>query len=220
MKPLVLHTMDVNWRPNPLKVAILLERLKIPYEVKKWTSGSDATGVEGPAFTKTNPYGRTPAVEDGNTGVLVWESGVVLDYIVRTYDRENLTGPAPKEETRVAFDEWNQVLLTGLAPALGELAFFRSIEQKEATVYFESQVHRILAVVELQLEKSTKFLMGDKFTVVDINFYPWLNLHDAVGLNIQSYPNLSRWLSECKRVPEIAAALQNSEEGSSGQEVQ
>ena len=130
--------MDANWRPNPLKVAILLELLKIPYEVKKWVSGSGTKGVEGPAFTKINPYGRTPALEDINTGIVVWESGAVLEYILRTYDGENLTGPAPSGQDKVIFDEWNQVLLTGLAPAMGELAYFRGTEQREAITHFES----------------------------------------------------------------------------------
>lgn len=60
MKPLLLHAHTSG--PNPYKVGILLENLKIPYEVKLWEFGDGENGLKGPVFTKINENGRVPAL--------------------------------------------------------------------------------------------------------------------------------------------------------------
>lgn len=40
-------------------------------------------------FESVNPNGRVPAIEDPNTGMVLWESGAIIDYLLDTYDKEN-----------------------------------------------------------------------------------------------------------------------------------
>ncbi|KAK4615734.1 Glutathione S-transferase-like protein OpS6 [Fulvia fulva] len=91
LEPLVLHAHGTA--PNPYKIAAALEFLNVPYEVKLWQFGDAKNGVKGPVFTKINENGRVPALEDPNTGVVSWESGAVMDYILRVYDKQNTLGP-------------------------------------------------------------------------------------------------------------------------------
>lgn len=57
MQPLTLHAHSTG--PNPIKIAIACEYLKIPYTIKMWNFGDDAeTGVKGTAFLKINENGR------------------------------------------------------------------------------------------------------------------------------------------------------------------
>lgn len=60
MKPFTLHAHSTG--PNPYKVAIVLEALKLPYDVKMWEFGDGENGVKGPVFTKINENGRVPAL--------------------------------------------------------------------------------------------------------------------------------------------------------------
>src|SRR5690349_17860932 len=60
IKPLTLHAHHTG--PNPFKVAILLEALNIPYNVKLWQFGEGSNGLKGPNFLAINPNGRVPAL--------------------------------------------------------------------------------------------------------------------------------------------------------------
>lgn len=73
-KSITLHSWGRS--PNPLKVAIFLEELGIPYEMK------NVEDVKGEPFTKLNPNGRVPAIEDPNTGIVLWESGAIIEYLI------------------------------------------------------------------------------------------------------------------------------------------
>jgi len=127
VKPLTLHAHVSG--PNPHKVAIVLEFLKLPYQIRLWEFGGDFhKGVKGETFTRINENGRVPALEDPNTGVVAWESGAVINYLRRQYDTSNVLGPrGPTEQDRVDFEKWEYFLLTTLGPMSGQVAWFRSV---------------------------------------------------------------------------------------------
>ena len=119
-KPLTLHAHATG--PNPIKIAMALEFLSIPYTIKMWDFGDDAEkGVKGTSFTAINENGRVPALEDPNTGVVSWESGAVMNYVRRVYDKEGKLGPRGKEEQDVVdLEKWEYFLLSTLGPMTGE----------------------------------------------------------------------------------------------------
>lgn len=127
MQPLLLHAHASG--PNPIKIAIALEALGLPYSVKMWQFGSDPQeGVKGESFLKINENGRVPALEDPNNGVVSWESGACLNYIRRVYDKKNLLGPAgDSEQEHVDLDKWEYFLLTTLGPMTGQTNWFRQV---------------------------------------------------------------------------------------------
>jgi len=132
MQPLILHAHATG--PNPLKIAIALEALRIPYTVRQWEFGDDPqNGVKGAAFLRINENGRVPALEDPNTGVVSWESGACMNYLRRVYDGKessSVLGPVgDSEQDRVDFEKWEYFLLTTLGPMTGQTNWFRYVEQ-------------------------------------------------------------------------------------------
>lgn len=126
MQPLVLHAHATG--PNPIKVAIALEALHLPYTVQQWQFGDDpSNGVKGAAFLRINENGRVPALQDPNTGVVSWESGACMNYLRRVYDKQNkVLGPVgDSEQDYVDFDKWEYFLLTTLGPMTGQVNWFR-----------------------------------------------------------------------------------------------
>lgn len=68
MKPLVLYGNGPT--PNPVKVAIVLEELGLPFDIKPVKVPEE---VKSEPYISINPNGRLPALEDPNTGVTLWE---------------------------------------------------------------------------------------------------------------------------------------------------
>lgn len=125
IKPLLLHAHSSG--PNPVKVAIALEALHVPYTVKQWDFSDNLnTGVKGAKFLQVNENGRVPAIEDPNTGVVAWESGACMNYIRRVYDKGNIIGPSgDSAQDLVDFEKWEYFLLSTLGPMMGQTNWFK-----------------------------------------------------------------------------------------------
>lgn len=128
IKPLILHAHTTG--PNPIKIAIALEALGIPFTVKLWDFSNDPkTGVKGTTFLKINENGRVPALEDPNTGIISWESGACMNYVRRVYDSANQIGPCGSSgQDLVDFEKWEYFLLTTLGPMTGQVNWFKSVD--------------------------------------------------------------------------------------------
>lgn len=232
-KPLVLHAHNTG--PNPYKIAVALELLDLPYEVKLWQFGDADNGVKGKQFLKINENGRVPALEDPNTGVTSWESGAVLNYLLRVYDKQNKLGPkGDSERDRVDFEKWTFFLVSTLGPMMGTLIlnfrkargcwhkagqvnWFRHYhpqKNEDALKRFEEQADRCFGVLEGQLKHGGKFILpGSSLSAVDIHVYPWVYQHGFAGLSLDNYPNVKKWLDTIGQMKEVKAAYEKVPNG-------
>lgn len=210
MQPLVLHAHSSG--PNPIKIAIALEALEVPYTVQQWQFGDDPTnGVKGEAFLKVNENGRVPAMEDPNTGVVSWESGAIMNYVRRVYDKANKLGPVGEsEQDKVDFDKWEYFLLTTLGPMSGQTNWFRhynATKNEDALKRYSEQTDRCYGVLEGQLKKSGgRSVLPGRVTAVDYHFEPWVRQFAFAGLSLDKYPNVQTWLSEMAGREEVKKA--------------
>ncbi|PWY69003.1 hypothetical protein BO94DRAFT_540143 [Aspergillus sclerotioniger CBS 115572] len=69
--------------PNPPRVATILTELSIPYT----TFAIPLSTVKQPSYTAIDPNGRLPAFHDPNTNLTIWESGVIIQYLISRYDK-------------------------------------------------------------------------------------------------------------------------------------
>ncbi|MCJ1228526.1 hypothetical protein MMC12_005187 [Toensbergia leucococca] len=197
METLILHSHESG--PNPYKVAILCEALKLPYHIKLWEFGDADNGVKGPIFTKINENGRVPALEDPNTGVVAWESGAVINYILREYDTTHalFPGPSSPKQVHVDFDKWIFFLVSTMGPMMGQTNWYRHynpVKNEDALKRYQAQAYRCFDVLEGQLKKSGgKSVLEGGFSAVDVHFYPWVWEYEYGGLSIETYPNVRTW---------------------------
>ena len=80
LKPIKLY--GFGRTANPMKVAIILEELGLAFEQVPVAFAD----VKKPEYTAINPNGRLPSIIDPNTGITLWESGAILEYLIETYD--------------------------------------------------------------------------------------------------------------------------------------
>ncbi|KAH8891191.1 glutathione S-transferase [Thozetella sp. PMI_491] len=216
IKPLLLHAHSTG--PNPIKIAIALEMLKVPYNLQLWQLGDNPeNGVKSAKFLKITPNGRVPALEDPNTGVVSWESGAIMNYIRRMYDKENLLGPRDSgEQGIVDFEKWEYFLLTTLGPMTGQTNWFRRYhhtQNEDALNRYVEQTTYYYGVFEGQLKTTEgESVLPGGITAVDLHFLPWLNQHDVAGLSLEPYPNITKWLKKMLGLAEVQRAFQRIKE--------
>ena len=109
IKPIKIYSHAAG--PNPWKVVIIFNELGIPYE-------SEFPQAHVEPYISINPNGRFPAIEDPNTGVTLWESGSVIDYIIETYDKEHKLsyGEFPQKFEQ---NNWKHFQVSGQGPYFG-----------------------------------------------------------------------------------------------------
>lgn len=116
LKPITLYSHPGG--PNPWKVAIILSELGIPYENKIM----DFADLKKDPFESINPNGRVPAIEDPNSGLNLWESGAIIEYLLETYDKgDSLRYKSGKE--RWEQECWLHFQTSGQGPYYGQRAW-------------------------------------------------------------------------------------------------
>jgi len=194
LKPLVLYGHGPT--PNPVKVAIILEELGLPFTVK----GVAIADLKKEPFTLVNPNGRCPALEDPNTGITLWESGAIIEYLVETYDQDKkfqYTTPQEKWITKT----WLHFQTSGQGPYFGQLAWFTFFHHEKlpsAIERYEKEVKRVSSVIDSHLKSSgKKYLVGDKPTYADLAFIPYYRIIFTALMadwdHATEYPAFSEW---------------------------
>jgi glutathione S-transferase len=67
---------------SPWKVAVILDELSVPYKHEF----QEMSAIKQEPFISVKPNGRVPAIGDPNTGIVLWESGAIIMYLIETYD--------------------------------------------------------------------------------------------------------------------------------------
>lgn len=75
-KPITIYGHTAG--PNPWKVVCVLEELSLPYDLQIM----DMSELKKDPFEQKNPNGRVPTIEDPNTGITLWESGAIIQYLL------------------------------------------------------------------------------------------------------------------------------------------
>ena len=108
-----------------------------------------------PSYLEVNPFGKLPALKDDSNGLVLFESGAILQYL-----SENYTNEVKDPATRASIIQWILFANSTLAIAL----FVPSNKEREFP--------RLMAKLN-DLYSKKKFLVGDRWTAADcaVNAY-------------------------------------------------
>jgi glutathione S-transferase len=170
------------------------EEAGIPYENIATNFNED---VKKPEFLALNPNGRVPAIQDD--GLVLWESLAINLYIAKRYGDGSLYPTRLEDEARCW--QWTLWAATEVEKPLLDLVFNRVVyapEQRDEAVAraAEEKLPRPLAVLDAHLGRSS-FLLGESFTVADLNvagvmYGSWFN-----KIDYSRWPNVKSWLQRC-----------------------
>lgn len=215
LKPITLWGHDSG--PNAWKVAMVLEELHVPYTVKLL----EFPDMKKEPYEAINPNGRVPAIEDPNTGITLWESGAIFEYLVDTYDKQHKVSFSPGGQEYYAARQWLFYQVSGQGPYFGQAVWFTvySTEKLPGVVdRYVNEVKRVSGVLDRVLQ-DREFLVGGKFSYADASFVTWYAIMylfaDKINLEAD-YPSLNAWLDRLKTRPAIAKVLKDREAAMEG----
>ncbi len=201
------------------RVLWLLEELGLAYEIVRYQR-DQKTMLAPPELLAIHPLGKSPVIDDG--GIVVAESGAIVEYLVDTYGNGRLVPPAGTAERR----RWTYFLHyaegSAMAPLLMKLIFdrvetspapffvkpiARGIAQKVKAGYIQPQIEKHLDYLEAELNQ-TPWFAGAEFSAADIQMSFPLEAAAARGGLDERRPNLMAFLERIHSRPAFQRALE------------
>ena len=201
MKMIDLYTSNT---PNGYKVSIILEELKLPYNViavdlvKKEQKKAE--------YLKLNPNGRIPIIIDReNKNFVVFESGAILIYLA---EKTGQLLPEQPEKRSVVL-QWLMFQMGGIGPMQGQAhVFYRYAPEKieYAINRYQKETLRLYQVLDNQLKN--KEYLADDFSIADIATWPWVRRHRWAGIEIEKLYNLRCWMRNLENRPAFQKGIE------------
>ncbi|HVY99048.1 MAG TPA: glutathione S-transferase family protein [Dongiaceae bacterium] len=149
-----------------------------------------------PEFLKINPNGQLPALDDG--GFLLFESLAINLYLAKKYGGP-LAAASLKEDALIT--QWSFWVAKEIEDLLVTIMVNRTMlpepeRNAAAADTAERQLQKPLAVLEATLAERD-YLVGNRFTVADLNVSVVMSTIVRIGLPVGRYPKVGAWLDRC-----------------------
>jgi GSH-dependent disulfide-bond oxidoreductase len=181
-----------NLSPDPMKVALLLEELALPYDLFPVDTRKKQNLL--PEYRSVNPHAKVPALQDGE--VTVFDSNAILLYLA---DREQQFVPLPEAcAERSKALSWLMFVATSLGPSSAQSIHFRYVAPGDnvyACTRYDIEAHQAWTVIEQHLATHT-FVLGREYSIVDMALWGWSRILPYVlgtgEATWTRYPNVKR----------------------------
>jgi glutathione S-transferase len=167
-----------------------------------------ATETRTPAHLALNPNGHVPVIDD--SGFVLWESMAINLYLAKKYSPGELYPAALEDEARAwqwsfwGMTEVERPLLTAL---LNRAVYPEDQRDAAAADGAEKALAQPLGVLDGALARAAN-LLGDNFTVADLNVASILAWARPAQIDTSAFPRVAEWLKNCAERPAARAARQ------------
>lgn len=194
--------------PNGRKVSIMLEALRLPYQVHP----VDIIAKEQfePDFTKISPNNKIPAIVDdeGPNGekVELFESGAILIYLAEKTGEFLPTDPMERLECL----QWLMWQMGGFGPFLGQAHHFLKFAKEDvpyAKKRYKDESQRLWQVLDTQLA-GKQFVIGEDLTIADFAIYPWAMRYEWQQIQLEQYPHVKAWMERMGHIEFVQRGMQ------------
>ena len=194
------------------RIVWLCEELGLDYELKRYQR-DPTTRLAPPEYKALHPIGTAPVITDG--GVVIGESGAIIEYILGKYGKGRLARhPAHPEYTSYLY--WFHYANGSFQALLHRTLVARRLEP--------TPDHRILKDLQGRLDRSlallnerlgeTPYLAGDELTAADIMiFFSFTTMRSFTPYEVKPYPNILDYLKRVAARPAYQRAMQKGDPG-------
>src|SRR5689334_13809569 len=162
-------------------------------------------GARSPEFLSLNPNGRLPCIVDGD--FVLFESLAITLYLAKKHSFGALYPAALEDEARTW--QWTSWALTEVDRGVNIWSLHavrlppaeRDAAKREEALKVLAKPFRVLDTAVAAQD----YLLGDKFTVADLNVAAVISR--AKDMDLSAVPNLKAWLTRCLDRPAAREAL-------------
>lgn len=157
--------------------------------------------TRSPEFIAMSPEGAIPVIDDG--GLILSQSMACTLHIARKYGAD-LGGSTEAEQALIT--QWSFYAATEIEPDALTILFLhkpgqeQSGEDQALIANAAERLIRPLTVVENHLA-THGHLVGDRFTVADLNLAEVIRYAQGYGPVMSAYPAIRSWLEGCQARP-------------------
>lgn len=192
--------------PNGHKISIALEEMRLEYQIIPINILENDQFQSD--FLAISPNNKIPAIvdQDGPNGraISIFESGAILQYLGR---KTGLFYP-DDEVKRIQVEQWLMWQMGGLGPMLGQNHHFSRFAPERiayATERYVNESKRLYGVLNKQLV-GQDYVAGE-YSIADMAIFPWLLRHDWQQINLEDYPEVSKYIDRLNARPAVQKAL-------------
>ncbi len=202
-----------------------LKELGLPYDIIP----IPFSDIKKPEYLAINPNGRLPAIQDPNTGITLWESGAIFEYLLERYDTEHRLSFAPGTPESYHAKQWLYFQVSGQGPYYGQAVWFTKFHAEQvpsALERYAKEVNRVSGVLDGHLARQKQkhgssagsdgpWLVGNKLSYADIAFIPWQRIIGSVlekdKYNEDDYPHVKEWLGKMTSREAVKTVLESAQ---------
>ena len=192
--------------PNGHKITIALEEMGLSYQILPVNILENDQFQ--PDFLAISPNNKIPAIvdQDGpdHRSISIFESGAILQYLGR---KTGMFYPTD-EIKRIQVEQWLMWQMGGLGPMLGQNHHFSRFAPERipyATERYVNETKRLYGVLDKQLV-GQDYVTGE-YSIADMAIFPWLLRHDWQQINLEDYPEVSKYIDRLNARPAVQKAL-------------
>ena len=197
-------------RSRAARVLWMAKELGLDYEHVKVDFAIGET--RHPEHLALNPNGHIPVIDDD--GFILWESMAINLYLAKKYGAGGLYPGRLEDEARAW--QWSFWGMTEVERPLLTAMMNRAIfpeNQRDAAAADEAEktLAQPLGVLDGVLGR-TPCLLGEHFTVADLNVASILAWARPAQIDMSPFPRVAEWLKNCAERPAARAARQMQRE--------
>ena len=183
-----------NPRSRAMRCLWMLEEVGEPYQLIEKSTRTDE--LQSAEYLRLNPNARIPTLVDGN--LVFWESMAINLYLAQRYEGPmHCAGP----EVLGLAAQWSFWAVLETEALLLDLLLHRAVlpEHARDASYAERDellLRRPLGILNDALA-GREYLVGNSFTVADLNVASILVWGKIARLDMSTYPEATRWLRGC-----------------------
>ena len=178
--------------PNGRKISIMLEELKLSYNVIPVNISEGDQLRE--SFLKISPNNKIPAIVDKEQRFSLMESGAILLYLSKKHSKFY-----PENDTLYWKEmEWLMFQKASIGPMLGQAHHFLKFNKGKSSYAeerYRAEVTRLYGVLEKRLE-SNEYIGGKNYGITDISTWPWISRFEWHEADIKKYKNVCNWYTK------------------------